>query len=84
MRNIAAAKMVDVRIQLNRTASIASSFPIEGRATLMEELMKGSMKEDNAATSKTGHLSPPLSISIINIIIDLNTFLFLRGLLFTP
>jgi hypothetical protein len=38
--------------QLNKTAFIANSFPMEGSAILIEEPIKGIKKEPNVVTSK--------------------------------
>ncbi|OIP30742.1 MAG: hypothetical protein AUK23_08075 [Deltaproteobacteria bacterium CG2_30_43_15] len=63
-RNITAAKRYAVATQLNKTASMANSFPIEGRAMLTEEPIKGVRKDARVATSKAELLSTPLSIFI--------------------
>ncbi len=44
-RNIAVAKRYEAVTQLNKTASMANSIPIEGRAMLTEKIMKGARKE---------------------------------------
>jgi len=42
-------------------ASITKSFPIEGSATLIEDIAKGGRKEAKAMMSKTAPLSTALS-----------------------
>ncbi|GAI27508.1 unnamed protein product [marine sediment metagenome] len=68
-RNIAAARRYEVATQLNKTAFIANSCPIDGSAMLMEELIKGVTKEANAATNKAALLVATLFILILSIII---------------
>jgi hypothetical protein len=45
-RSIAAAEISEAATQLNKTVSIASSLPIDGRAILREETIKDAWKED--------------------------------------
>jgi len=51
-KNTAADKRYEVLTQLKRTASMANSFPREGRAMLIDELMKGVKKEPTVATRR--------------------------------
>jgi hypothetical protein len=51
-------------IQLNDTAFIPKSLPIEGRAMLTEEPIKGVRKEVKVATSKAAFLVAALFIII--------------------
>ena len=55
-RNMAALKRNDVLIQLNKTASIESSFPITGSAMLTDEPTRGKRNEARAATKRTALL----------------------------
>ena len=55
-RATAVAKRYEVATQLNKIASMANSFAIEGRAILMEEPIKGARKELNVTTSNTAFL----------------------------
>jgi hypothetical protein len=67
-KNMAAAKRYEVAIQLNETACIPNSFPMEGRAMLTEEPIKGVRNEVKVAMSKAGLLFPvsfKLMLSII-------------------
>ena len=50
---MAEARIYEVATQPNRTASILSSWPIEGRAMLIEEPVKPTRKVPRAATAKT-------------------------------
>ncbi len=59
-RNTAAASRYEVATQLSRTASMENSFPKEGRATYMEERMKGMRKEARVATRRAVPLLTPL------------------------
>jgi len=52
-RNSAAVSRYDVATQLNSTALIENSLPIEGRAILIEEPIKGVRKALKVAISKT-------------------------------
>jgi hypothetical protein len=65
-RKIAAGKRKEVATQASRTASIANSFPMAGRAMLIEEAMKGVRKEVSVATCRTALFvaSPIMSIHI--------------------
>jgi hypothetical protein len=63
-RNIAAAKRNEVATQLNKTASIANSFPIDGSAMVTEEPMKGVRKEAKVATNKADLLFTALFIRL--------------------
>jgi hypothetical protein len=51
-RNIAAARRNEVATQLNRTGSIKNSFPINGSAMFIEELINAVMKELRVVTNK--------------------------------
>jgi hypothetical protein len=53
--------------QLNRTAVMPNSFPMEGRAILIEEPMKGTKKEGRVVANKTAFLSigPGRSMALI-------------------
>jgi hypothetical protein len=53
---MALARRKEVLTQLNRIVLMASSFPMRGRATLIEEPIKGMRNEPNVATSKAGLL----------------------------
>ena len=55
-RATAVAKRYEVATQLNKIASMANSFPIEGSAMLMDEPIKGARKELSVATSNTTFL----------------------------
>jgi len=61
-RNTAVAKRYEVGTQLSETASMANSFPIEGRAILMEDPIKGVRKEAIVAIINTTLLLTLLSI----------------------
>lgn len=50
-RKIAVAKRYEAVTQLSKTASMANSLPIEGRAMLTEEIINGARKEAKVATS---------------------------------
>jgi hypothetical protein len=63
-KNMAAAKRYEVVIQLNETACIPNSFPMEGRAMLTEEPMKGVRKEVKVAISKAALLVTTSSIVV--------------------
>jgi hypothetical protein len=52
-RKIAEAKIYEVDTQPSNTACICSSWPIEGRAMLMEEPIKVARKKLNEETNKT-------------------------------
>jgi len=68
-RNTAAARRYEVATQLNRTAFIPNSCPIDGSAMLTEEPMKGVRKEANEATNKAALLVAALFVLIRSIII---------------
>jgi hypothetical protein len=51
----AAANRYAVGIQLNKIASAPNSKPIEGRAILIADAIKGVKNEANVATSKAGN-----------------------------
>jgi len=53
---MAEAKRYEVGTQLSETASMANSFPIAGRAILIEDPIKGVRKEAMVATSNTTFL----------------------------
>ena len=61
-RNIAAARIYEVGIQLNKTTFIENSLLIKGRAMLTEEPIKGVRKEASVAISNTYLLFAELSI----------------------
>jgi hypothetical protein len=54
--------MKAVATQLNEMASMENSLPIEGSAILVEEPMKGVIKEDKAATRSAAVLLTELSL----------------------
>jgi hypothetical protein len=53
---MALARRKEVLTQLNRIVLMASSLPMRGRATLIEEPIKGMRNEPNVVTSKAGLL----------------------------
>lgn len=55
-RNTAAARRYEVATQLNRTAFIPNSCPIDGSAMLTEEPIKGVRKEPNVTISRAAFL----------------------------
>ena len=52
-RNTVAAKRYEVATHANDTASIENSLPIDGRAILMEDPIKGVRKDAIVTTSST-------------------------------
>ena len=81
-RNIAAARRNEVATQLNKTASIANSFPIEGSAILIEEPIKGVRKAVNVATSKAALLFRISFKSIVFIAVDFRMVFWNRSFMF--
>ncbi|MEM3451132.1 MAG: hypothetical protein QW830_01835 [Nitrososphaerales archaeon] len=63
-RNIAVAKRYEAVTQPNKIASVANSFPIRGRAILIEDIMKGARKEAKVVTSNPTLLFTVLCIMI--------------------
>jgi hypothetical protein len=53
-RNMVAVRRKERVSQLNRIASIENSFPIEGRAMLTEEPIKGIRKAPSVVTRRAG------------------------------
>src|SRR5512136_1061977 len=60
-RNMAAARRYEVATQLSDTASRANSSPIEGRAILIEEPIKGGRKAASVAATRADHFTDALS-----------------------
>ena len=69
-RNIAAARRYEVAIQPSKTAFILNSLPIEGRAILTEEPIKGVRKEVNVATKRAALFIAASSLLMLSIIND--------------
>src|SRR5512136_146901 len=63
-RNMAAARRYEVATQLSDTASIANSAPIEGRAMLIEEPIKGGRKAASVAATRADHFTEESSITL--------------------
>ena len=61
-RNIAAARTAEVAIQLRDNASIENSLPIEGRAMLTEDAIRGVRKAAEADAASAALLSSSMII----------------------
>jgi hypothetical protein len=61
-----------VATQLNNTASIWNSFPIEGRARLMAEPIKGMVKELSVAIINVG-----LFMTVSTVSLDTPLFIYI-------
>lgn len=70
-RNIAEAKRYAVLTQLNKTASIRNSFPIEGSAMLTEDMAKGDRKAASVVINKANLLLTALSTFIASVMVSL-------------
>ena len=64
---MAAAKRYEVEIQLSKTASMANSLPMLGRAILIEEDIKGVRKTLRVATNNTVRLKASCFVLLLDI-----------------
>ena len=55
-RNIPSERRKEVVTQPNKTASISNSFPMDGRAIMTEDPMKGIRAEPSVVTRRAGFL----------------------------
>ena len=79
-RKTVADKRYEVEIQVNKTASVENSLPIEGRAIFVEDPIKGVRKEVIVTTIITAFLLTPFCIIFFKLLI-LFDFSFFNDLL---